>query len=351
MRIFNFLFFILFISSTAVANVFQRFTLLESTDLSGISRIKTGDFEEDGGDDLIQLVGNGYAAYIADNFNAASQTALYSSGIPLSDELYYPTGADMFVYDIDQNGKKDIILSRPTENQFVRLMNNGLGSFTTIAETNVNYAGARGISVGDITNDGWADVIYASRTQDAVFMLESNGDGTLQSGGNSQVIANITGAYSMCTADFDKDGDDDILVGRKGGLSLVRTDFSNPAGLTAFSAIEACSTGCFDGNPQKSLRVFDVDNDGDDDIVGADRNGMLAWWENLGDGTFDGTRNTITTSFSSVRCLEVVDINLDGWGDMILFDRVTGTIIFQADNIFTIHIIYHFSLLFLNQVF
>merc|ERR1711991_438692 len=65
MRFFNFLFFILFISSTAVANVFQRFTLLESTDLSGISRIKTGDFEEDGGDDLIQLVGNGYAAYIA----------------------------------------------------------------------------------------------------------------------------------------------------------------------------------------------------------------------------------------------------------------------------------------------
>mgnify|MGYP006252349367 CR=1 FL=1 len=61
----------------------------------------------------------------------------------------------------------------------------------------------------------------------------------------------------------------------------------------------------------------DLDNDGDNDIlVGCSGSLELAWYENLGDGTFSFAIK-VQNSESSVPCVEAADLDGDGDLDVI----------------------------------
>ncbi|MGB1846377.1 MAG: FG-GAP repeat domain-containing protein, partial [Candidatus Poseidoniaceae archaeon] len=76
-----------------------------------------------------------------------------------------------------------------------------------------------------------------------------------------------------------------------------------------------------------SVRVADIDNDGDLDIVATSgRDGTVAWYENDGASSPSFTENNITTSFSGAKNADLVDIDSDGDIDIIIASESASTI-------------------------
>ncbi len=68
------------------------------------------------------------------------------------------------------------------------------------------------------------------------------------------------------------------------------------------------------------MEVADFDLDGDDDIALVPNETTVAFYENLGDGTF-GERQRVYDQLQDVRSFEIYDINQDGAPDIIVGDR------------------------------
>jgi len=71
----------------------------------------------------------------------------------------------------------------------------------------------------------------------------------------------------------------------------------------------------------RAVGAGDIDGDGDVDVVAATSNGSggddIVWFENLGNGNFSTTFNTIASGFGDVPQLEVVDLNGDGAAEVV----------------------------------
>jgi hypothetical protein len=67
----------------------------------------------------------------------------------------------------------------------------------------------------------------------------------------------------------------------------------------------------------RSVYAADLDNDGDNDILGA-AFGLdeIAWWENDGNGLFS-TKQSISNTFYGAQCVRAADINNDGHIDVL----------------------------------
>ena len=120
----------------------------------------------------------------------------------------------------------------------------------------------------------------------------------------NSALFNLNEARGVAVADYDNDGDDDILVAafpsrllRNEG-DFIFTDQTSNAGLTGFDS--------------KSAIWFDANNDGWLDCF-LTSNSKTQLYLNDGDGTF-----ILTTSFSAAvrQSINVGDVNGDQWPDI-----------------------------------
>lgn len=139
------------------------------------------------------------------------------------------------------------------------------------------------VETKDLDNDGDIDIVAVSPgTNDQhLFWLENLGGGEFSS---KQIISYNTSARSFDFADFDLDGDDDIVFGA----------FTNSYNLVW---IENLGNGLFSDQHFisnqtqgiKSVCAGDIDNDGDFDIAtGSINDEEIVWYENNGQGSFNG---------------------------------------------------------------
>lgn len=245
-------------------------------------------------------------------------------GMPLVGELCLvpggqaPSGlgpADVGVGDLDGDGAVDVVTLDAASLEVGVLMGNGDGTLGAPGMgTAITGVPAR-LEVGDFTGDGELDVAVLDVGTDAVLLLE--GDGV---GGLAAPVATATGlgVVDMATASFDPGASRDVavlnagadtvqmLLGGPGGLvagptaavgamidAAVATGSLNPAG-DAFDdilavgapgyhawATDGLGTGYLGeivagfgaGGTFVALAVGDVDEDGDDDVVGLDTAG------------------------------------------------------------------------------
>ncbi len=127
-----------------------------------------------------------------------------------------------------------------------------------------------------------------------------------------------TQPYDIASADFDKDGNLDIVTGNYSGKSI--------------SVLMGTGTGSFATavtytvpNNVYKIAVLDLNNDGAPDIVGATVNsGIWFVFINAGNGTFP----TYTADFTvgGVADLIAADFNSDGLTDLARVDQSAGTI-------------------------
>ncbi len=156
----------------------------------------------------------------------------------------------------------------------------------------VDHAG--GAVVEDLDGDGRLDILTSSWAPASPLKLFRNrGDGGFEEIGDAAGLAGLTGGLNLVHADYDDDGDADVLVLRGAWLgpngrhpnSLLRND-----GGGRFTDVTFAAGVGDDPRPTQTGAWADYDNDGDLDLyVGNEGNEELfpaQLFRNEGDGTF-----------------------------------------------------------------
>jgi hypothetical protein len=223
-------------------------------------------------------------------------------------------------FDYDNDGNLDLYLingallkppnpptAPPPTNVLYR--NNGDGTFTDVtAQSGLGDVGyGMGVAVGDIDNDGDADVYVTNFGQNRLYL--NNGNGTFTDGTARARVGNSGFSTSAAFVDYDRDGFLDLYVCRYVQYSIEHDiPCLNPAGEKQYCEVNAYDgaddilyhnngDGTFTdvstqvditGKRGKGLAVtcFDYDDDGDTDIfVANDLSGNILW-RNEGNGRF-----------------------------------------------------------------
>ncbi|MCU1717249.1 DUF4347 domain-containing protein [Pseudomonas sp. 5P_3.1_Bac2] len=302
---------------------------LGSSTIGAAGRVAVGDFDGDGDTDILYQTGaNGspWAYSRSDGNGTFTQLALAQSpfaGLALPDH----TNSNYFAGDFDGDGDIDVLVGvNDTTGVFLR-NDNGVFSSQSSASFPQPAAGGR-MAVGDFDHDGDTDILYQTGANGSVWAYarsEGGGNFTFLTQGTSP-FAGLTlpdhGGNNYYVADFDGDGDLDILAAVSGatGTFLRNNGSSFSTGSTAtFPA--AVANG--------RLLVGDFDGDGDADILyqtGA--NGTaFQYARSNGDGTF----TILTLENSPLAGVPLVDHtganyrvgDFDGDGDLDIFSATT----------------------------
>lgn len=117
------------------------------------------------------------------------------------------------VFDFSGDGRPDIIYTLPLLGSPVFLENTGGWSFDDVSEeviAGMNLTNANGVAVGDVDNDGLADVFFTSYGADSAKLLINEGEGHFVEEGDRRGVAMNDGTPHFGTGavfgDFDNDG-------------------------------------------------------------------------------------------------------------------------------------------------
>lgn len=223
------------------------------------------------------------------------------------------------VADVDGDGDLDLLSSSRDDNRIAWYENtDGAGSFGAQQTISTEAYGAFRVATGDVDGDGDVDVLSASWS-DRKFAWYENTDGA-GSFGAQQVIANDRDfALDIGVYDLDGDGDLDVLGSSRNDDTVVW--YANTDGAGTFGAGRVVSTSA-DGSDR--VVAADIDGDGDLDIVGGSlEDHTIGWYENTdGAGTF-GDRQVISATMDTAHDVTVGD--LDGDGDLDVVGAAAGT--------------------------
>ncbi len=147
-----------------------------------------------------------------------------------------------------------------------------------------------GMIVDDLNGDNWLDIVVSSWDPAAQMRCWlNNGDGTFSDHTDKGGLAGLTGGLNMIQADYDNDGDVDILVLRGAWLrqfgrhpnSLLQND-----GHAHFRDVTFDAGLGENHYPTQSAAWADYDNDGDLDLYVANEIGDSKLFNNDGRGHF-----------------------------------------------------------------
>ncbi|MDA1261914.1 MAG: FG-GAP-like repeat-containing protein [Planctomycetota bacterium] len=228
--------------------------------------------------------------------------------------------------DVDGDGDFDIALCNSGTSRFgttgqPRLyLNDGGGRFTDATTGRIptgNIAQQMDILFLDADGDFDLDLFVGTRatTPNQSRLWLNNGAGVFTAGGN---FPNDATCYAYDAGDIDSDGDLD-LIGTNAGTSNTELIAKNLNGLgTSWINVSASISPnpMVDDNDSK---FFDIDNDGDLDLVIAVLGGTKRIYRNSGTGAFTQVTNIITAASDSSLDVKVADFDGDG-----RYDIVTG---------------------------
>jgi hypothetical protein len=234
--------------------------------------------------------------------------------------------------DIDSDGDIDIIVAdQYTDSLFI---NDGTGNFTNAKRSFGGWGQCR-YAFGDINGDGTIDVIVGIPHTPPPDMLQATNKIWLRDNKGDYILKNLNLSPDVQTrnislADFDKDGDLDLLI--TGGEPRSGSSFSTILlndGSGNFSLKQKMNKG-FQASDSK---LADFDNDGDIDIFFSNgtplQNGCPnTIWLNGGKGNFIDSKLRLGNS-NSIK-VDVGDINGDG-----KIDAVVANVKLDAQNGYT----------------
>lgn len=231
--------------------------------------------------------------------------------------------------DINQDGWLDFVVANGNDISIQKLVvyyNDGTGTFPTTPDwqsSDINYHGH--CDVGDVNGDGWPDVavsVYIGNggfTTPGKVKLYLNNNGTLSS--NPDWVSSDE-FYTFSCAFGDADGDGDLDLAVAGGESY----YSNPAQPRIYYNIGGMLETLPSWKGTAAIYSYDVnwadfDNDGDLDLVFAGESNPNYIFENFGDSISVTPTWQSTDASQYANSLFVGDVNNDGYLDLVISDN------------------------------
>lgn len=186
------------------------------------------------------------------------------------------SGSQLGFIDIDNNGFKDVIITGTT-NGFpleptIQFYSNTGGVFTEIPNPGFDAGVYGSLSIADVNGDGHDDIFITGQiTSDVIgsTLYTNNANGTF----TLEINSPFTPVYQSAShiVDIDNDGDLDIVLSGRDNLGEPTIGVYHNDGGTFTDATDANLEGLSAG----SLAVADFNNDGDKDIIVTGRDSDL----------------------------------------------------------------------------
>jgi hypothetical protein len=222
------------------------------------------------------------------------------------------------IAQIISGGKPEVLISAAAG---VTMIEMGTWNTTVIAPD----ASEEGIGVADFDGDGNQDISVHMKTGKQVSWFKNPGTG----GGNWQ--GNKVGTVDkegdrMAAGDINGDGQPDIIVTEETPSDGASTYWFENGSWQRHTIVTQATTN--------SLDVFDMDGDGDLDVITGEHRGgkKVSIWENDGTGNF--TEHEVDTGKESHLGARVADLNGDGKSEIVSigYDDAQNLHLWRNDN-------------------
>jgi hypothetical protein len=285
---------------------------------SSLDALLTLDVDSDNLGDVIAMNNTGNVYWLeATNTQATSWTQTLIGNVGSSDEGISTQG--YAIAQLVSGGKPEIIINVANKLSFFEIPGSpAAGNWPNQIISTIITSEPEGVATGDIDQDGDIDIASViNGTQVAWWSNpEIGGGGWIQHN-----LGTLPSTYGdrLHLADFDGDGDLDLAItvanGSANGVYWFQSP-ANPANTWTRTTILSAGT-----NPavdtMNSMDVADMDRDGDPDIITAEHRGgkRVFILENNGSGSF--TTHTISTGIENHLGSRVFDLDQDGDLDII----------------------------------
>ncbi len=254
-----------------------------------------GDYDNDGDLDLVVGNLNGDYIYINEGNNVFTESEIIDTN---------PTN---FVKWIDLDGDLDLDLFIGNKGSTPNYMFYNQGNGNLIQNEFLTDFDITGIDNGDFDNDGDLDLIVAAWGDDYTFIFLNDGNNNFSPDFNNEIFND---AISVSVADVDNDSDLDIITGV--GCCINSSEVYKNDGTGIFSLFSQFGS---ENSGLNSLKIIDVDNDGDIDIT-SNNSGSDEVCIYLNDGI--GNYSTMLIDNVEFSCAEFGDIDNDNDIDLIV---------------------------------
>jgi len=278
------------------------------TGLDGAIGLYVHDIDDDGNPDVVAT------GYFADNVTwyeaPADPTGSWT-------EHDIGTGLDgamgVYVHDIDDDGNPDVVATAYLGDNvtWYKAPADPTGSWTGY-DIGTGLNGACGVFVHDIDDDGNPDVVATGNLSDNVTWYEAPDDPTGSWTGHD-IDTSLGGACAIYVYDIDDDGNPDVVAAGYSDNDVVW--YKAPADPTDSWTKHNIDT---DLSGALEVYVYDIDSDGNPDVVATGQAGdNVTWYEAPDDPTGSWAKHDIDTSLDGASGVYVHDIDSDGNPDVI----------------------------------
>lgn len=264
-----------------------------------------GDFNKDGFNDLVLGSGSGLSLWRSNSTGTA-----YTNTTP-GDYIFCQRTN---FADLNNDGNLDVFSCHDIAPN-VYYLNDGAGGMTYYQSNTTS--GAMNLDAGggnystlftDFDNDGDTDVFISKCSGPPCQMFRYDGGNTYTNvSGMTGVSITPIQTWSSAIADFDNDGDMDIIITASSGAHhYFRNNFETTNTLSPFTEITLGSGWDTNSSTNIDNVAYDFDNDGFVDVLGGGNKIMF----NQGNGTF------APTSYTAISVGAIGDLNNDGFLDI-----------------------------------
>jgi hypothetical protein len=237
-----------------------------------------------------------------------------SADLPLAD--LRNNSMDIASADLDKDGDMDLVIAsefRPN----VILFNDGNGKFTNASKERLPAKNhdSEDIALADFDKDGDTDIVFVSEDDKIHEYYINDGSGTFTDASDRFNFPSVSNA--VIDADFDKDGDIDLILGNDGQDTYLTND-----GKGNFTD-ETAKRLPTENHTTQDIEAADIDKDGDLDLILGNEDDNQIYINN-GKGIFtDETsqRLPIVKGRDETRKVDIADVDGDGDAD-VFFSNV-----------------------------
>ena len=278
------------------------------------------------GDNDLDLVANSYVSYQQDYVNIRERIGMTLNTV---DQFSYTSNqGQVKTGDFDNDGDMDFVTRHHGQGMITLFRNQG--SLVFVQDTLYETTNFGPIDVGDVTGNGFLDVIFSA--YDSAYVIE-NIDG-INFAPNPHGVHQMESIRPIILNDIDGDGDLDISYSGEYQNNGKIVTFYNNGTLDNWSEITYNMTNVNRGE----LAQGDLNNDGKIDWICADESDVtldIDYYENLGGGVFNPTGivlNDALPSYADAILVKLNDLDQDGDLDVIYFsEKLNG--IFWVENL------------------